>query len=104
VIGLKPSNILSKVGTMYHGTLSMIPTPRSSDPHTKIRINRKTVRPLDRPPRNKFLWNVRENQRAMVTANTAFINAAINMRAVGRGAAVRNATKATWLMIDPTTK
>jgi hypothetical protein len=40
----------------------------------------------------------------MVTANTAFINAAINMRAVGRGAAVRNATKATWLMIDPTTK
>ena len=89
VIWLGLSNIFSKAGTIYQGKLSMKPTPNNNDPHIKMKTERNTVLLIDLPPRNKFLWNILENQRATEVANTAFIKEATNMSKIARGDAVR---------------
>jgi hypothetical protein len=88
---------------MYQGTLRRSPTPRSKEPHITMKTKRKTVPLFDLPPRIKFLWKTLENQRAMVTANTAFMMEATNMSKVAMGDPVKKATRNTWLTIAPTT-
>jgi hypothetical protein len=49
------SNVLSKFGTMYQGTLNKKPTPTSKVPHIRINVRRNTVLLFDLPPWSKFL-------------------------------------------------
>jgi hypothetical protein len=81
--------MLSRCGTIYQGTLNKKPTPMSSDPHIIMKMRRKTVLLFDLPPRRRFLKNSLENQRATVTANTAFITEARSMSKVASGDQVK---------------
>jgi hypothetical protein len=54
-----------------------------------MKTKRKTVLAFDLPPRNRFFWKILENQRATVTANSAFIVEAATIIRVARGDPVR---------------
>ena len=83
--------------------LNRKPTLTSKNPHNKMKTKRKTVLAFDRPPRKRFFWKTLENQRATVTAKSAFPAEAANMIKAANGDLVRKTVSVTWLIIEPTT-
>ena len=87
--------ISSKGGTIYHGRLIKKLTPRSNDPHIRMKSKRKKVLLLDRPPWDRFFVNTLENQRDAATASIAFTTDATSITKTATGDPVIKATKAT---------
>src|SRR5512139_1946460 len=83
--------------------LNRKPTPTSKSPHIKMKTKRKTVLAFDRPPRKRFFWKTLENQRATVTAKSAFPAEAGSMIRAAIGDPVRKTVIVTWLSIEPPT-
>ncbi len=79
------------------------PTPTSRKPQIKINTKRRIVLAFDLLPLSRFFWKIRENDKAMLTAKTAFINEAASIISVAIGEAVRYATVIAWLMTEPIT-
>lgn len=100
---LPKPNKFSKLEIMYQGIMNMNPTLTSNRPHIRMKIKRRTVFTLDRPPCVRFFWKISENQSAIAMANTWLIIAVMSMIRVARGELVTRAISMTWLVTEPKT-